>query len=118
MSDKTSPVIFTDAAVAHIKSMLSQEQNPIGFRLAIKKTGCSGYAYVPAIITTVNAADLHFVAQDDLQVYIDAASIPFLKDVVVDYVVDAGQGLKQKRLVFINPGETGRCGCGESFTIE
>jgi Fe-S cluster assembly iron-binding protein IscA len=32
--------------------------------------------------------------------------------------VEEGHGLKQKRLVFINPKEKGRCGCGESFTIE
>ena len=42
----------------------------------------------------------------------------FVKDLVIDYVSDAITGIKQKRLVFVNPNEKNRCGCGESFTIE
>jgi Fe-S cluster assembly iron-binding protein IscA len=37
---------------------------------------------------------------------------------LVDFIEETTNVLKQKRLVFINPKETGRCGCGESFTIE
>lgn len=109
---------FTDAAVAHIKQMMTKQVNSIGFRLAIKKTGCSGYAYVPAIIEKITEGDIHFVTDDQLHVYIDAASANLLKDIRVDYVADAVEGLKQKRLVYINPNEKNRCGCGESFTIE
>ena len=115
---KMSPITFTDAAVTHIKSMLAKSANSIGFRLSIKKTGCSGYAYVPDLIEKAIENDLHFVVQQDLQVFIDPASLQYLQDVMIDYVVEEGHGLKQKRLVFINPGEKGRCGCGESFTIE
>jgi iron-sulfur cluster assembly accessory protein len=99
-----NPIIFSDAAVSHIKSMLEQNEAGVGFRLSIKKTGCSGYAYVPAIIESV--------------VYVDPNALQYLQDLLVDYVVEEGHGLKQKRLVFINPKEKGRCGCGESFTIE
>jgi iron-sulfur cluster assembly protein len=109
---------FTDAAVTHIKQMLMKQMNGVGFRLSIKKTGCSGYAYVPEIIEKVKEGDMHFVAQDQLSIYIDPASEGFLKDVLVDYVVDSKEGLKQKRLIYINPNEKNRCGCGESFTIE
>lgn len=111
-------ITFTDAAAAHIKQMLIKQTNGLGFRLSIKKTGCSGYAYVPAIIEKILPEDIHFVAQDQLPVYIDPASESFLKDVLVDYVADSKEGLKQKRLVFMNPNEKNRCGCGESFTIE
>ncbi|MDR3478209.1 MAG: iron-sulfur cluster assembly accessory protein [Gammaproteobacteria bacterium] len=114
-----NPIVFTDAAVSHINSMLDQQAAGIGFRLSIKKTGCSGYAYVPAIIEkVVSDKDVHFEVQDQLQVYVDPEALPFLQDLLVDYVVEEGHGLKQKRLVFINPKEKGRCGCGESFTIE
>jgi iron-sulfur cluster assembly protein len=112
-----NPIVFTDAAVTHIKSMLAKNHS-IGFRLSIKKTGCSGYAYVPDIIEKAIDSDIHFVAQDDLQVFVDPNSLQYLQDIVVDYVVEEGHGLKQKRLNFINPKEKGRCGCGESFTIE
>ena len=110
-------ITLTDAAVQHLKSMLEKHTNGIGFRLSIKKTGCSGYAYVPRIIEKIIGTDTHFLAQD-LPVYIDPASEEFVKDLVIDYVEEASIGLKQKRLVFINPNEKNRCGCGESFTIE
>lgn len=112
-----SIITLTDAAREHIKKMLAQNAQGVGFRLSIKKTGCSGYAYVPDIIEQVQEQDLHFV-HDDLQVYIDPACVDLLTGIVVDYVADDNVGLKQKRLVFINPNEKNRCGCGESFTIE
>ncbi|EKD73801.1 MAG: hypothetical protein ACD_45C00183G0017 [uncultured bacterium] len=111
-------ITLTDAAVLHIKTMLAKQSGSIGFRLSIKKTGCSGYAYVPDVITEVKMKDLHFVAQDGLHVYVDPESENVVKGVVIDYVADTTIGLKQKRLVFINPNEKNRCGCGESFTIE
>jgi len=111
-------IILTDAAVQHIKSMLKKTSNSVGFRLSIKKTGCSGYAYVPTIVEHVTPNDLHFTAQEGLPIYIDPACENFIKGVVIDYVADNNVGLKQKRLVFINPNEKNRCGCGESFTIE
>jgi iron-sulfur cluster assembly accessory protein len=113
-----NPITFTDSAVTHIKSMLEKTQGSIGFRLSVKKTGCSGFAYVPDIIEKAVENDIHFVAQQDLDVFVDPSSLQYLQDILVDYVVEEGHGLKQKRLVFVNPKEKGRCGCGESFTIE
>lgn len=114
-----SPFItLTDAAVCHIKQMVVKQTNGIGFRLSIKKTGCSGYAYVPSIIEKMVDGDIHFMAQEKLSVYVDPVSEGFVKGLIIDYVADLGTGLKQKRLVFMNPNEKNRCGCGESFTIE
>lgn len=113
-----NPITFTDAAVSHIQKMLEQNPQGIGFRLSIKKTGCSGFAYVPDIVEKEVNGDIHFAVQHDLQVFVDPESLQYLADLLVDYVVEEGQGLKQKRLTFTNPKEKGRCGCGESFTIE
>ena len=117
----TTIISLTDAAVEHILQMAKQTENAKGFRLSLKKTGCSGYAYVPKIIEEINDNDFHFTAQHDLQVYVDREHENFLKGIIVDYVADTisgNIGLKQKRLVFINPNEKNRCGCGESFTTE
>jgi iron-sulfur cluster assembly accessory protein len=111
-------ISLTDAAVDHILSMLEKNKKSIGFRLSIKKTGCSGYAYLPNIVETQNDNDIHFVAQKNLHVYVDPACESFVKDLVIDYVAENLAGIKQKRLVFLNPNEKNRCGCGESFTIE
>jgi iron-sulfur cluster assembly protein len=112
-------ITFTPAAIEHIQRMLQGDPQGIGFRLSIKKTGCSGYAYVPKIIDTVTQGDIHFSVQDRLSVYVDPTCITFIEGTVIDYISDElGTGIKQKRLVFINPQEKNRCGCGESFTIE
>lgn len=113
-----NPIQFTDAAVLHLKRMLAKQPNSKGFRLSIKKTGCSGYSYVPDIIETINTNDIHFEAQDHLPVYIDTTALPYLQNVIVDYVMENSKGLKQERLIFVNPNEKGRCGCGESFTVD
>jgi iron-sulfur cluster assembly protein len=110
------PITFTKAAIEHLMQMLKKE-NGKGFRLSIKKTGCSGYAYVPAIITEVKNEDLHFFA-GELPVYVDSLALSFVSGLRIDYVEDKNIGLKQKRLLFMNPNEKNRCGCGESFTIE
>jgi iron-sulfur cluster assembly accessory protein len=110
-------ITLTDAAAEHIHHMLDKNPKGAGFRLSIKKTGCSGYAYVPEIIETIKTDDIHFVAQHELHVYVDPLCQDFIKDLVIDYVAD-NTGIKQKRLVFINPNEKNRCGCGESFTID
>lgn len=109
-------ITLTDSACDHIKKMIEKEHNAIGFRLSIKKTGCSGYAYVPDIPKMVKESDIHFEC-NGLKVYVDPDCEQFVKDLVVDYVAD-NVGLKQKRLVFINPNEKNRCGCGESFTVD
>lgn len=61
--------------------------------------------------------DIHFTAEQGLQVFIDPTCIDFVKGLLIDYVADESTGIKQKRLVFINAKEKSRCGCGESFMI-
>jgi iron-sulfur cluster assembly protein len=106
----------TEAALNYIKKMLQKSQGA-GFRLSIKKTGCSGYAYLPAIIDHINTTDVMVEMDGGVKIYLDSAWLFFLQDVHIDYVEDAS-GLKQKRLVFNNPQEDGKCGCGESFHVD
>ncbi len=114
---KNTIVTITAAAEAHIQQNIKKRGSGMGFRLSIKKTGCSGYAYVPDIIDNPKEKDIHMMAANGLNVYIDPECAPMIQGILIDYVADK-TGLKQKRLVFINPNETNRCGCGESFTIE
>ena len=110
---------FTEAATAHIKSMLIKQQG-LGFRVSIKKTGCSGFSYVPTIISQLIEGDLYFKSPADLNVYVDPDPdcLKYVKGLTIDYVEEKKEGsLKQKKLIFINPNEKGRCGCGESFHV-
>ena len=94
-------ITLTPAAANHIKDMLDKQSGGIGFRLSIKKTGCSGYAYLPEIIDSVNATDLHFIAENGLPVYVDVKCQELVSGLVIDYVEENHAGIKQKRLVYI-----------------
>lgn len=107
----------TAAACAYIKSRLAKDHAQY-FRLSVKKTGCSGYSYFPSIVDNINAADQIVDADDQLKIYVDSAWLDMLAGLQIDYVEEDKKGLKQKRLVFTNPNESSRCGCGESFHIE
>lgn len=109
-------ITFSAPACAHIKKMIEQN-NGIGFRLAIKKTGCSGYSYLPSVIDKINPDD-EMLEISGLKIFIAAEWRHFLQDLEVDFIEENKNGLKQKRLVFINPKEASRCGCGESFHVE
>lgn len=107
----------TDAAVIHIRNQMEKVIDAIGLYVWVKKTGCSGYAFKPEIVSIEPENALQVVTPDGLSIYVANDAKSFLQGVQIDLVTDP-TGLKQKKLVFINPNETGRCGCGESFTIE
>lgn len=107
---------ITQAASDYIKKMLLKEAGK-GLRLSVKKTGCSGYSYLPTIIQEVNPTDV-MVEAHGVTIYLDVAWLHLLEGVTIDYVEENKSGLKQKKLVFNNDKESGRCGCGESFHIE
>jgi iron-sulfur cluster assembly protein len=109
-------LILTAAASAYIKKRILEHQGK-GFRLSIKKTGCSGYSYVPTIVTTIDATDIQ-IEQEGMTFFLDTAWLSMLDGVVIDYVEEEKSGLKQKRLMVTHPSESGRCGCGESFHFE
>ena len=111
----TPNINFTPSACNYIKTLL-EKQNGIGFRLSVKKTGCSGYSYVPEIIQAANPADISFEVEE-IKIFIDKTWLHLLQDVEVNYVEEEKSGLKQKRLMITSTKESGRCGCGESFHI-
>lgn len=103
---------LTDAAIKQL-TKLCAEQNGRGLYINIKKTGCSGYAYDLKIINQAAADDLVFPQINQLFVAISKNHIAFISGSTLDYVREGVNA----RFKFINPNETGSCGCGESFTI-
>ena len=108
-------IAMTDSARDYMKKMIEKNKG-VGFRLSVIKTGCSGYSYVPTIIDAINPHDT-VVEINGSTIYIDTAWLDLLQDLHIDYVEEEKSGLKQKRLVFVNTKESGRCGCGESFHV-
>ena len=83
-------------------------------RLSVKKTGCSGLAYVMDYVQAPHGDDLVFPLTTERFICVEKASYPYLKGLTMDYVK---QGIHSK-FVFQNPNQTGECGCGESFSVE
>lgn len=110
-------ITFTDNAANYIKKMLEKNAS-IGFRLTIKKTGCSGYSYAPSVLEKVNPTDIAFELSNGVKIFIDPTWLHLLENIQVDYIEEEKSGLKQKRLVITSPNEASRCGCGESFHVE
>lgn len=111
---KEGQLYLTPSAIKHIKKILAKPVQGKCFRLSIKRSGCSGFAYVVDYVDSFHSEDLKFSIDNDLAVFVDRLSFPILKGVCIDYVQNGLNGT----LKFINPNQTAACGCGESFSIE
>lgn len=102
---------ITEKAKQRFIEQLEQRGKGIGIIVGVKKTGCSGYAY------TLEFADLPIQGfhkhYDNFTLFVDPLAEKLLDGVTINYTK---QGLNE-RFEFINPNESARCGCGESFTV-
>jgi iron-sulfur cluster assembly protein len=103
---------LTPAARERMQRFLAEQPDAAGVRFGVRRTGCSGYAYLVEIAERVGASE-QVVERDGVRLVIDAASAPFVDGTEIDF---ARHGLNSN-FVFRNPNVTGECGCGESFTV-
>ena len=96
-----------------MQTFLAANPQAAGVRFGVRKTGCSGYAYVVDIAEGLAAND-RVIEQDGLRLVVDDKSLPLVDGTEIDF---ARQGLNAT-FVFRNPNVTGECGCGESFTVD
>ncbi len=107
-------VSLTDRAVDHLKKLIQSNQ-AVGFRLSVKKAGCSGYRYYPEVVKQVNPSDVRVDMESGVTIFVDAACLNWVKGTTIDYV---SMGLGQSQLQFSNPNAENECGCGESFNLK
>jgi iron-sulfur cluster assembly protein len=105
-------ITLTDIAAAKVKTAIANRGRGIGMRLAVKTTGCSGMAYVLEFADQLFEGDVEFIDKD-VRLVISLKDLTYLDGVQVDY---QKKGLNEG-FEFINPNESARCGCGESFTV-
>ncbi len=105
-------ITLTDRAADRVRRYLDQRGAGIGLRLGVKKTGCSGFAYVVNYADEIGANDVVFDTED-VKVVVDRDSLDLIDGTEVDYV---REGLNEA-FRFRNPRATGECGCGESFSV-
>jgi iron-sulfur cluster assembly protein len=111
------PIQITELAAQQIgQRMAKAPENTIGLRLTVKPTGCSGNSYSMEYVKEgddVSGDDVF--ASNGAQLYIPKIHSWMLFGMTIDYAVDE---LGNAGFQFVNPNETGRCGCGESFTVD
>ena len=105
-------ITVTASALKQIKKVLSQQKNVEGLRVGVKKSGCSGYAYVLDFAKQVKSEDTIF-DHDGVKILVDKQSLNFIDGTELDY---RREGLNES-FKFQNPNVAGTCGCGESFSI-
>ncbi|MBN1240842.1 MAG: iron-sulfur cluster assembly protein IscA [Gammaproteobacteria bacterium] len=105
-------VSLTENAAERVRSYLTKRGHGVGLRIGVKRTGCSGYAYVIDYADEVEADDVVF-DEKDVKIVVDSKSLGLIDGTQVDFVKD---GLNEA-FKFRNPNVKGECGCGESFNI-
>jgi iron-sulfur cluster insertion protein len=107
-------ITITDNAVAKIKDIIAEENNPaIKLRVFVQGGGCSGmqYGFTLDEDTAEDDWDLDF---DGVKVLVDSASGQYLQGAVVDYKDD----IMGATFSIKNPNAQTTCGCGSSFSPE
>ena len=119
-SELGNPIVdyltIDDGALAKIKEILSQHNEPCeGIKVGVRTRGCSGLSY------TIEYAvkDQNITKFDDL-IEANGANI-FIDPKVSMFLIGSKMIYKENDLEsgfdFVNPNETSRCGCGESFKV-
>lgn len=116
-NNNAAEIILKDGAQQHFQKMLARMPGTVGVRFDVTKTGCSGYSYACEMVTEnqILPTDLKIMGPYDFSVWMTARAKDFINGLIVDYQTI---GFGQSKLIYTNPNETARCGCGVSFSID
>ena len=109
------PPLFTitDAAADYVQAVIAKRDKPTeGVKIGVRSRGCSGLSYTLEYADEVSDFD-EVVEDKGIKVLIDPKAVMFLIGTEMDYVEEK----LKSGIVFNNPNEKGRCGCGESFHV-
>ena len=105
-------ITLTESAADRVRNYLKQRGSGVGLRLGIKKTGCSGFAYVINYADEVQPDDVIF-EDCGVTVVVDPGALEYIDGTQIDFIKE---GLNEA-FKFRNPNASGECGCGESFSV-
>lgn len=108
-------ISVTDTAAQKIQSHLQRRGRGLGVKVGVRTTGCSGLAYTLEFVDEDQGRErcVEHHEHNGVRVYVDPKHRPYLSGMTLDY---QKKGLNEG-FEFINPNESGRCGCGESFKV-
>jgi len=105
-------ILLTQSAAQQITQQLEKRGRGLGLRLGVKKSGCSGFAYVLDYVDTLEEVDQIFEPLGT-KIVVSEIYLPFLDGIEIDY---RKEGLNAA-FKFNNPNVKAMCGCGESFAV-
>jgi len=107
-------ITVTENAVAKIKDILAEENNPaLNLRVFVQGGGCSGMQYGFTLDEAQNEDDWN-IDVNGVRVLVDAMSGGYLQGAVIDYQEDQ----YGSQFTIKNPNAVTTCGCGSSFSPE
>jgi iron-sulfur cluster assembly protein len=108
-------IVVTEKAAKEFRHILRQKGLPeeTAMRLSVKGGGCAGFAY---------QIDLDRNPADEFDVELDWHSVRVLVDMKSEFymhgtMIDFNDSLMSRGFTFKNPTASGKCGCGDSFSI-
>jgi iron-sulfur cluster assembly protein len=107
---------ITEAAASRLRDMIAaQSPSPAAVLVSITTKGCSGMSYDLQFIDRMENAPKYadLVSEHGITVVVDPKASLYLVGSTMDYQI----GALKSGFEFINPNETARCGCGESFSV-
>ncbi|MCB1739745.1 MAG: iron-sulfur cluster assembly accessory protein [Gammaproteobacteria bacterium] len=105
-------ITLSEHAASRVRSFIDKKPGAYGLRLAVKTTGCSGYAYVVDLTDQAREDDRVFES-NGVRVVVDPKSLPLVDGTHIDF---KHEGLNEG-FDYHNPNVKALCGCGESFGI-
>lgn len=110
---RLAPLMLTNAAINRIREICKTRPDVIGLRIGVKQRGCSGLTYTLDYATKMEQHDVEIV-KEDVRIFMDRKAQLTLIGSEMDYK----DNKLSSEFVFNNPNITGKCGCGESFTVK
>ncbi|MCB1725718.1 MAG: iron-sulfur cluster assembly accessory protein [Gammaproteobacteria bacterium] len=106
-------VELTESAARHVRRELDKRGSGEGLRVATKKSGCTGFAYVVDYADEIGSGD-HVFESFGVKVVVDDESLHQVDGMTIDFVKT---NLLNQGFEFRNPNVKDMCGCGESFSV-
>ena len=103
--------LTTDAAAKVQELIVSEGDESLALRLAVRSGGCSGFSYDMFFDAAVDDGDI-INETDGVRVVVDSESASMVGGAVIDF---RDGGLSGSGFAINNPNEQRSCGCGQSF---
>ena len=107
-------ITITDSAVAKIKEILAEENNPkLKVRMFVQGGGCSGMQYGFTLEEEGAQEEDFVIEKDGIELLVDAMSSQYVQGAEVDWQ----ESVQGSQFAIRNPNAQTSCGCGSSFSV-